>query len=313
MKFVTNKIETLRTAVAVSIVRAKPETVKRLVENDLPKKDVLALARAAGVMAAKKTHELIPYCHPVPIDGVEIVFETAGGEVRISARVEAVAKTGLEMEALTAASVAALTVYDMLKPVDTDLEILSTKLVSKHGGKSDFKERLPKGFKAAVIVTSDGTSKGTRQDKSGRIIEERLKSFGLEPDYAVLPDELDLIAQKLNELCASGAHLIVTTGGTGLGPRDVTVEATRHVIDREIPGILEAARVFGQRRTPYAMLSRGLAGQKGNTIIVNLPGSSKGVEESLDAVFPALLHAYKMMKGLGHETAMKVTTNGARA
>ena len=85
-----------------------------------------------------------------------------------------------------------------------------------------------------------------------------------------------------------------------MGPRDVTVEATLEVIDREIPGIMEAARAFGQRRTPYSMLSRGLAGQKGNTIIVNLPGSSKGVEESLDAIFPAVLHAYKMMRGLGH-------------
>ena len=104
----------------------------------------------------------------------------------------------------------------------------------------------------------------------------------------------------MEEFIQQGVKLIITTGGTGLGPRDVTVEATREVIDREIPGIMEAARSFGQRRTPYAMLSRGLAGQKGDTIIVNLPGSSRGVEESLDAVFPAVLHAYKMMGGGGH-------------
>ena len=92
----------------------------------------------------------------------------------------------------------------------------------------------------------------------------------------------------------------MTTGGTGLGPRDVTVEATEAVIDRQIPGVMEAARGYGQRRTPYAMLSRGIAGQKGKTIILNLPGSSRGVEETLDAVFPSILHAYPMMQAGGH-------------
>lgn len=279
---------------------AQRETLKALLENNLPKKDALVIARAAGVMAAKKTHELIPYCHPIPIDFVEIEFEVSEKKVVITASVEAIWKTGVEMEALTAVSVAALTLYDMLKPIDKNMEIISTKLLEKTGGKSNFVEKIPKDFKAAVIVTSDGTAKGIREDKSGKIILERLKKLGIASEYFILPDEKNLITGKLNELCGKKIHLIVSTGGTGLGPRDVTVEATREVIEREIPGIMEAARAFGQCRTPYSMLSRGLAGQKGNTIIVNLPGSSKGVEESLDAVFPAVLHAYKMMKGLGH-------------
>ncbi|MBI3315426.1 MAG: bifunctional molybdenum cofactor biosynthesis protein MoaC/MoaB, partial [Candidatus Omnitrophica bacterium] len=152
-----------------------------------------------------------------------------------------------------------------------------------------------------VIVTSDSTSQGTRSDKSGRLIEEKLRSFGIDPAYEVIPDDKDLISAALEKYCGRGMNLIVTTGGTGLGPRDVTVEATGTVIDREIPGVMEAARGYGQKRTPYAMLSRGLAGQKGKTLIVNFPGSSKGVEESLDALFPSLFHAYKMMKGLGHD------------
>ena len=301
MRSVTRKIETLRRAVAEARLRMKPETLAKLLENDLPKKDVFAVARAAGVLAAKKTAELIPYCHPVPIDWVEVTFRVESSEVAVQAAVEAVAKTGVEMEALTAASIAALTVYDMLKPVDAEIEILSTKLLQKTGGKSDFIEKIPPGFKAAVIVTSDSTSQGKRRDKSGQIILERLRAIGIEAEYLILPDDKVMIAASLVDLCEKRFRLVMTTGGTGLGPRDLTAEATAGIIEREIPGIMEAARSFGQRRTPYSMLSRGVAGRRGNTLIVNLPGSSKGVEESLDAVFPAILHAFKMMRGAGHE------------
>ena len=299
MKSVTAKIETLRRAVAESRIQANPETLKRLLSNDLPKKDVLPIARAAGVLAAKKTPELLPYCHPIAIDWVEVEF-CVENQIVIRVTVEAVAKTGVEMEALTASSVAALTVYDMLKPVDDGLEILGTKLLSKEGGKSDFKEKIPANFKAAVIVTSDSTAQGLRQDKSGKMIMERLTSLGISADYSVVPDDKEMIRACLLGHCEKGVHLILTTGGTGLGPRDVTVEAVENVIERQIPGIMEAARGFGQRRTPYAMLSRGLAGQKDRTLIVTLPGSSRGVEESLDAVFPAILHSFKMMRGFGH-------------
>lgn len=300
MKSASDKTTTSRRAKAVSVIIAKPEAIERLKKNDLPKKDVLAVARVAGVQAAKKTFDLIPYCHPIPIDWVEINFEIQADRIMVSAEVEAIWKTGVEMEALCAASVAALTIYDMLKPVDKDMEIISTKLVSKKGGKSDFEEVLPSGFKAAILVTSDGTHKGTRQDKSGKIIQERLENYGIQPLYEILPDDKDLIRAKLLKWCEEGMRLVITAGGTGLGPRDVTVEATREIMEREIPGIMEAGRAYGQNRTPYAMLSRGLAVQRGNTIIVNLPGSSNGVCETLNAVFPALLHAYPMMGGGGH-------------
>lgn len=300
MKSVTDKIETLRKATAVSSIKASPEAIRRLQSNDLPKKDVLIVARIAGVMAAKKTSEIIPYCHPLPIDSIEIEFEIEPDQVVVTASVEAIWKTGVEMEALTAASVAALTLYDMLKAVDKNLEILSTKLVSKKGGKTSFVERVPKDFCAAVIVTSDGTHEGKREDTSGKIIKERLEEFGISPSYIILPDDKDLIRSKLLELCDKKVHLILTTGGTGLGPRDMTVEATSEIMDREIPGIMEAARAYGQKRTPYAMLSRGLAAQKGKTIILNLPGSSNGVRESLNAIFPHVLHSYLMMGGAGH-------------
>lgn len=300
MKSVTEKCDTLRGARARSVIQTKPDSIERIKSNDLPKKDVLSIARAAGVLAAKKTSELIPYCHPIPIDFVSIEFTLGSDQIVIESTVEAVWKTGVEMEALTAVTVAALTVFDMLKPVDAEAEILSTKVIEKYGGKSDFKEFVPKDFRAAVIVTSDSTFAGKRKDKSGQIIKECLENYGLKPEYVVLPDDVEQIQKKIEALSIEGFELIVTTGGTGLGPRDVTVEATRKVMEREIPGIMEAARGYGQRRTPYAMLSRGLAAQKGKTLILNLPGSSNGTREALSAIFPAVLHAYGMMNGGGH-------------
>lgn len=300
MKSVTSKTTTLRRASASARIRTAPETIARMQSNDLPKKDVLVVARVAATTAAKKTSELIPYCHPLPIDSVEVSFEVGNDCVDVVAKVEAIWKTGVEMEAMTAASVAALTIYDMLKPVDKNIVIESVRLVEKRGGKTSFKDEVPDGFRAAVIVTSDGTHQGTRKDKSGRVICERLESLGITPSYHVLPDEEDQIASLLRELIEDGNDLILTTGGTGLGPRDVTVEATRRVIEREVPGIVEASRTYGQNRTPYAMLSRGLAGVCGKTIVVNLPGSSRGAEETMNAIFPGILHAYGMIRGSGH-------------
>lgn len=301
MFFTDNKIETLRTAVAECIITMNAATLDRVKNKTTPKGDVLELARTAGVLAAKKTPELIPYCHPLPIDGVKVDFNFVDNGVRVQAMVKTIWKTGVEMEALTACSIAALTIYDMCKPIDKDMEIISTKLINKKGGKSDFVEHFPKDLKAAVIVTSDGTFQGKREDNSGKIILTKLASLGIEnPEYIILPDEKEKIKSELMRLCESGCKLIITTGGTGLGPRDVTVEATREVIDREIPGVAETMRSYGQKRTPYAMLSRGLVGLKGKTIIINMPGSSRGTQESLEAVFPAVLHSYKMMAGGGH-------------
>lgn len=300
MKSITSKTTTFRRATAKACVDASPDTIRRMQSNDLPKKDVLIVARVAAVAAAKKTSEVIPYCHPLPIDHVDVAFEVTDHRVEITVAVEAIWKTGVEMEALTGASVAALTIYDMLKPVDTNIEITSVRLESKRGGKSDFADQVPDGYTAAIVVTSDGTHQGKREDRSGKIIRDRLRLLGVEPSYEILPDEEEQIVQLLRALIDRGTDLVLTTGGTGLGPRDVTVEATRRVIEREIPGVSEAARAYGQSRMPYAMLARGLAGVNGRTVIVNLPGSSRGAAESLDALFPALFHVHSMLRGGGH-------------
>ena len=293
---IEHKTETRRTARAQAVVKAAPATIQRLKRNDLPKKDVLIVARTAGMMAAKKTPELLPDCHPLNLEAVEVVLKPSKSQIDIESRVALTGKTGAEMEALTAVTVAALTVYDMLKPIDKKMEITDIRLLEKTGGKSDRSFRLSSNFKAAVVVVSDRSSQGTRKDICGPKILFYLKSLGVKkPSYHLVPDEAVPLAVLLKSLCAKGTDLILTTGGTGLSPRDVTVEAVKKVIDREIPGIAETARAYGQRRTPLAMLSRGIAGQRGKSLIVTLPGSPKAVEEWLSAIFPGLFHAFDVI------------------
>src|SRR3989338_7960092 len=143
MFFTDEKIETLRTAVAESIITMNEETLRRVQEKTTPKGDVLELARTAGVFAAKKTPDLIPYCHPLPIDGVKIDFEFLTTGIRIEALVKTIGKTGVKMEALMAATIAALTIYDMCKPIDKEMQIVNTRLIQKIRGKSDLREKIP--------------------------------------------------------------------------------------------------------------------------------------------------------------------------
>ncbi len=149
----------------------------------------------------------------------------------------------------------------------------------------------------AVLTLSDKGSKGEREDMSGPMIAEILKGIRAEvKHYEILPDEKELIKEKLLEYCRK-VDLILTTGGTGLGPRDVTPDATLEIIDREIPGIAEAMRAEGLKKTNRSMLSRAVAGVKGETLIINLPGSPKAVKENLEVILDAIPHAVGKIKG----------------
>jgi cyclic pyranopterin phosphate synthase len=299
---ISRKTETLRIATARATVQMAAGTVAHIRNGTVPKGDPLAVARLAAIQAAKNTPQLIPYCHPVPLDFVGVEFELGEDRVAITVTAKAVAKTGVEMEALTGAAAAALTVYDMLKMLDDSLLIGEVALVSKKGGKSDFRDAFGRPLRAAVVVVSDSIAAGKKEDRSGRIMAERLEAEGVEvADHRVIPDDAALIQETVQRYCDEAKlDLVLTTGGTGLGPRDTTPEALTGIIEREAPGIAEAMRAYGQRRTPRAMLSRGRAGVRGKTLIVALPGSRGGVTESLDALLPGLFHALHMMWGEGH-------------
>lgn len=148
----------------------------------------------------------------------------------------------------------------------------------------------------AVITLSDRSAAGDRKDLSGSVIVELASALGMNiVDQKILPDEVDLLRAALIELAdKKKVELIITTGGTGLGPRDVTPEATMAVIDRRIPGMEEAMRRAGSENTPYAMLSRAVCGMRGKTLIINLPGNPKGVRESLNVILPVLRHAVEL-------------------
>jgi len=304
MRDVHRKPSSLRRAVASSSVRMRAETIALVRAGSGPKGDALAAARIAGVLAAKDVSRLIPYCHPVRVDHVAIDFELTDESVAISCAVTAVDRTGVEMEALGGASIAALTLYDMLKPVDDALVIGETRLVKKSGGQSDFEERFDQALTAAVIVVSDSTAAGQREDRSGRAIAERLREQAVEvEELLVVPDEPERLEAELRRLVGQKRDLIVTSGGTGLGPRDRTIEAVARVIERPVPGIAEAMRAHGYQRTPRAVLSRSLAGVSGRTLILTLPGSTRGAQESLDAIWPGVLHIFPMIWGGGHPPA----------
>jgi molybdenum cofactor synthesis domain-containing protein len=238
----------------------------------------------------------------MPVEFVGVEFKLSETEIDIEVEVKAIYKTGVEMEALTAAAAAALTLYDMLKIIDEEMEISGVKLLSKKGGKSDFKDRHGTGLTAAVLVMSDSIAAGKKSDESGKIIQKRLEEEGLRiAEYKVIPDDVATIEKQLKTYADDmKVNLVVTTGGTGLSPRDCTPEAMVRVIEREVPGMAETARSYGQERMPYSMLSRGVCGVRGNTLIINLPGSRGGVSDSMDALFPAVLHAFNMMKAGGH-------------
>ena len=300
---VGDKPDTLRIATARAIVKVSAETVSLIKEGKSPKGDIVDAARISATMGAKRTWDLLPYCHPIPIDHVKVDVSIKTESIEVDVQVKTTWKTGVEMESLTGASIAALTIYDMLKPVDETLAIESIKLLSKSGGLKDFYEKYDKPLSAVVIVISDSVSKGERSDKSGKLAVERLNESGFEViDYRIIPDDPSQIESSLVRGCDElKADLVLTSGGTGLGPRDTTPESTRKVLEKEISGISEALRMHGQRRTPLSMLSRGAAGVRGKSVVVNLPGSAKAVSESLDALLPGILHASKMLGGHGHQ------------
>lgn len=273
-------------------------TIDAIQEKKVPKGDVFEFARVAGFFGIKNTSNVIPDCHPLPVEFSAITYEIKDLSIIINVEVHTIYKTGVEVEAMHGASVAALVMYDMLKPIDKNVQIKNIKLLEKTGGKSDNKKDFSY-LKVAVVVCSDSVSKGEKQDTAGKIIITSLEKNNLSDiSYEIIPDDFDVIQKTANAF--RDKDIVIFTGGTGLSNRDVTPDAILPLIDKNIPGIMEAARDYGQNRIKTAMLSRSIAGFMGNTLILTFPGSQKASQEYMDVIFPQVLHVFDVKNGEGH-------------
>jgi cyclic pyranopterin monophosphate synthase len=296
VKDITDKADSLRVAVAEAYLEVGESLLARVDGGrKTDKGDALEASRVAAIMAAKRTWENLPFCHPIPVTYANVAYDITDVGIRIEATVKTIAATGVEIEALHAASACALCLYDMLKPhasSDTGvMEITHIRLLSKSGGKSDHGVSFTRPQRVAVLVVSDPVASGQKKDTAGQAVLKALEKYReLElAAYEILSADYDAVRQTLDAWLASGIDLVLTVGGTGTTDSDRIVETVEPMLDMPIPGIMEAARAHGQRRTPDALLSRGVAGRAGSTLIITLPGSTNGAKETCVAIFPGVL------------------------
>lgn len=292
MEDLTAKTSSLREAKARAVILVShPNTVSAVVENRVPKGNVLEMARVAGLFGVKNTFLNLPNSQQTSIEFTEISYDIQEREIHIQVLVKSICKTDLEIEALHGATIVALTIYDMLKPIDKGISIGQIRI-----GEKPTKPPIRPASKpvhAALVLCSNAIIKGIKPDSAGQNILKQLEAHNIQVgSYEILPDDLELIRAKAKTLVSEN-QLVVFCGGTGLSKTDVTTEALEPLMERKIPGIEEAMRSYGQQRTPHAMFSRSLAGMVGDCMVLALPGSTRGAEESMEAVFPHILHVLR--------------------
>ncbi|MEX0929658.1 MAG: bifunctional molybdenum cofactor biosynthesis protein MoaC/MoaB [Balneolales bacterium] len=295
---ISHKRSSLRYAKASGRLFAEAPILEMIKDKKIPKGDVGQMARSAGIQAAKRTSDWIVFCHSLPLDWVDIFMEFEPEAVRFTAEVRTVWKTGVEMEAMTAVSAALLNAYDMLKPLQTDISLGDIRLVEKRGGKSDMTDEFDQPVRVALLTIDTEKKSGRRTDRAAEVI----RNFLVKQPVEIVTEE------KLNEEAKEAerhiirltdqeqAELIFLCGSTGPTANDITPGLIRNLSDREVPGIGEAMRQYGLQRTPHAMISGQTAGIRNRSLMIAIPGSARGAEESLHALFPGILHIFNILR-----------------
>jgi molybdenum cofactor biosynthesis protein MoaC len=296
---VSDKVTTVRMAKAEGKIHLQQATIASIKDDFIPKGNVLTTAKLAGIQAAKKTSVLIPLCHQLNLSWVDIEFGISARHISIKSTVKTKEATGVEMEALTAVSAAALTIYDMCKAVDKTMTIGEIKLVEKVGGKSDYAvEYRPN---VGVVTMSDSIALGKSEDKSGPILITGFSEAGCTVDYQkVLADGSEELVLTIQSWIEEGVELVVTTGGTGMGPRDLTIQTVEKIFDSKLPGVEQALHAYGHGKVKTAMLSRLTVGVVDGAIVICLPGSTGAAKDALKVLIPTIFHSFHMMKGEKH-------------
>lgn len=289
-----------RRAVARGWIKLKRETMDAIKSGRIPKGDVLTVARVSAILAVKRTPELIPGCHPIPLTHIAFEFQMDEEGISVTCKVTSESKTGVEMEALTGVAVALLTIWDMVKEVEKDengqypfTSIENIKVLEKaKGGHIRHKEDLPKTLKFALVTISD--SRTIETDESGRIAEEMLKTAGHEirKRLIITNDRVEIKRTVEGLLDNDEIDVILTIGGTGLSKRDVTVEVVSEKIEKKIDGFGELFRFLSYNEIGTAtMLSRAFAGVAKGKVLICLPGSKDAVELAIrELILPEIGH-----------------------
>ncbi len=306
---VGRKRPTRRVAIASGSIFVNQEAFDKIKTKTMPKGDVLAMAEVSGIMGSKNTPDMLPMCHPLPLDQVTIhcTMNEENNSITVYCQAVAFAKTGVEMEALAGVNAALLTIWDLSKGVYPALKLGEVSLLVKTGGKSgvwinpngipDWLEEQVSalkcsltGKKIAVTVMSDRASKGDYEDKSGPVLIKFIEQSGAElADYIVIPDDAKTIANNISKICREKKpDLLIASGGTGPGPRDVTPDVLEEISDRMLDGFGDLLRTESLHFTDTAWLSRMTAGMVGSTLVIAFPGSPKAVQECLDIISPFL-------------------------
>ncbi len=320
MADVRRKRPTRRRAVAVGELHPG-DAFEAIVERRLPKGDALLMAEVAGLQGAKMAAQLMPLCHPLLLEYVDVrcIAVPVRRAIRVYCEVACEARTGVEMEALAGVNAALLTLYDLTKPVQPALSLQSIHLLFKEGGKkglwicpeglseeerAHYRPQSPArmdGARCAVVTLSDRAAAGVYEDRSGPLLTQALLALGAAPEVVeILPDGIEALSTRLRALADAGLELVLCTGGTGFGPRDLSPEALRAVADRSVPGIGELLRSESRHHTELAWLSRAEAGLIGGCLVILLPGSPKAVSQGMAILGPLLAHARAMLRGEPH-------------